>query len=68
MRTRTCAHEDGPMHDCAYVDARNELIDLAAAAADIAHPEPVGVPAPERAAWAWRWDAEYHRTMARLAQ
>ena len=26
---RTCAHPDGPCHDCAYVEARNRLIPAA---------------------------------------
>lgn len=30
---RTCAHPDGPYHDCAYVEARNRLIPAAEAEA-----------------------------------
>lgn len=31
---KTCTHTEGPLHDCAYVDAINALIPLARAAAD----------------------------------
>lgn len=66
MRTRTCTHEEGPRHDCDYVDARDQLVPLAAAVADVEEPEPRGATRPELAAWSWRWDAAYHRAMARL--
>ncbi len=64
-----CSHEEGPLHDCAWVDFRESLIPVAEAAADARHPDP-GPDATrgERHGWSLRWDAAFHREMERLAR
>lgn len=58
-------HDEGPHHDCAYVNWRNSLIPVAEALADAqAGEEPPGQ--RERVAWSKRWDAAFHRAMQRF--
>ncbi len=57
----TCRHDDGPHHDCDYVEVRNHLIPLAEARANLF----VG-PDDDSFAWSWRWDHAFHVAMAEL--
>lgn len=59
-----CQHVDGVAHDCAYVDWRDSLVPLAEAVADVEVPRPA--PGFDDDLWSRRWDAAYHRAMARL--
>lgn len=60
-----CGHADGRRHDCSYVESRSMIAQIAEHAADARWGDaPAGIAA--RAAWARRWDAEFHRVMERL--
>lgn len=61
----SCRHNEGPCHDCSYVDRRNALIPLAEASADV---ECGGRFKFHRESdiWAIKWSAAFHRAMTRL--
>lgn len=65
--TVVCDHDEGPGHDCSYVNWRNSLIEAAEGVADYE----AGPEAPKdreaAAAWSEHWDAAFHGAMARLA-
>lgn len=61
-----CEHVEGHRHDCSYVDWRDSLIPKAEKLAHEEHPEPANAGRLEWRAWTRRWDAAYHRAMARL--
>lgn len=62
-----CRHEEGPGHDCDYVDWRNRLIGVAENDADaLCGEKPRYLGRDESKEWKARWDACFHAKMTAL--